>query len=194
MIDRKTLSVQTNNRGVTLIELIVTMAITGIVLIIVTMIIAEGSRSYKYGQQEVNLQMQVQAVVNQFEDIIIEAYWMEEKEISSDVTVYFIYTTQGDRAVIFDKSQQMLFYLDGIISTQINNLEILTYTKAANLMASNIKELSMEADSSTLLMNQGIQMKITFENNGAEYSVEKIISFRNEAAPTPTIAPIPPAG
>jgi prepilin-type N-terminal cleavage/methylation domain-containing protein len=193
------LSIQQNNKGVTLVELIVTMAVSSIVIGMVVLIISSGSRSYRMGQQEVDLQMQAQTVINQLEDVVIEAYWLEKKsnimidgtpDIAIDVTAYIIYSSEGISAVLFDRTLQMLYYVDGLVPSQIATLSTASYTKAANLMASYVTEFTMETDFSTLLTDQKTVLQIKLKNNASQYAIDKTIAFRNHAAPTPA----PPVG
>lgn len=60
------------NRGFTLIEMIVTIAIMSIVLAGVTAIMVSGSKSFGKGNADAGMQSQAQLVVNQIEDMIID--------------------------------------------------------------------------------------------------------------------------
>ncbi|MGB4659534.1 MAG: prepilin-type N-terminal cleavage/methylation domain-containing protein, partial [Mobilitalea sp.] len=98
MKNKKYFPIVKDNRGLTLIELIIAMAISSIVIGMVIVIISAGSRNFNIAQNEVDIQMEAQTVVNQIEDTIIEASWIEEKSISADVKAYIIYTSQGNSA------------------------------------------------------------------------------------------------
>ncbi|MGB4660781.1 MAG: hypothetical protein WBI07_16540, partial [Mobilitalea sp.] len=85
----------------------------------------------------------------------------------------------------YNQTQQMVYYVDGLTAPLISTLSISSYTKADNLMASDVTAFSMDTDSVTLIKNQEIQMKITFANSSSEFTVDRTIAFRNQAAPTP---------
>lgn len=198
MENKKALLRKLNNKGTTLIELLVSMAISSIVIGMIIMMISAGSRSYNIAQDEVNIQTQSQTTANQIEDILIEANWMERKtdikkagtsDIASDVTAYIIYSSEGNSAIIFDRTQQLLFYMEGVSVSQINNMATDSYTKAINLMATNITEFTLEADSSTLKESQKTELHIMLKNKTSELTVDKTIAFRNHATPTPTPTP-----
>jgi prepilin-type N-terminal cleavage/methylation domain-containing protein len=189
------LSIRLNNKGVTLVELIVAMAVSSIVIGMVVLIISSGSRSFRMGQQEVDLQMQAQTVINQIEDVVIEAYWLEKKsnitiegtsDVASDVTGYIIYSNEGISAVVFDRTLQLLYFVDGLTASQITTLSTASYTKANNFMASHVTDFMMGTDSSTMLTDQKTLLHITLKNNASQYTIDKTIAFRNHAAPTPT--------
>jgi len=195
MKDRKYFPIVQDNRGLTLIELIIAMAISSIVIGMVILIIAAGSRNFNIAQNEVDIQMEAQTVVNQMEDTIIEAYWIEQKSISVDVAAYIIYAGQenSNSAIFYDKSQQMLYFVDGLSTLQIRDLSLSSYTKASNLMASDVTAFSLNTDSSALVANQETQLQITLANSSSKFTVDRTIAFRNQAAPAlvPTPTPVP---
>ena len=193
MKNGKRFTILQNNKGITLIELIIAMAVTTIVIGMTVMIISAGSHNYRLAQNEINLQSQSQASVNQIEDLVIEASWLEKKtnvlnagttDVSSEVTAYIIYSGSGISALVYDRTRQMLFYLDGLSVTQVSSLTTASYTKEANLMASYVSEFTIDSDSSNLLTNQETRVQITFQKDTSELKVDKTIAFRNHAAPT----------
>ena len=60
------------NKGFTLVELLIAIAILSVVLITVTAVMLTGSRQFTKGSADVNMQNQAQLVVNQIEDMIID--------------------------------------------------------------------------------------------------------------------------
>lgn len=61
-----------SNKGFTLIELLITIAILSVVLTTVTSVILTGSKQFKKGSADADMQRQAQLVVNQIEDMVID--------------------------------------------------------------------------------------------------------------------------
>jgi prepilin-type N-terminal cleavage/methylation domain-containing protein len=64
---------KTDNRGLTLIEVIVTLLIASLVLLAVTGLLAVSTRAYHNSSIETSLQMEAQVALNQIDDLIIKA-------------------------------------------------------------------------------------------------------------------------
>lgn len=65
--------VKTDNRGLTLIEVIVTLLIASLVLLAVTGLLTVSTRAYHNSSIETSLQMEAQVALNQIDDLIIKA-------------------------------------------------------------------------------------------------------------------------
>lgn len=65
--------VKTDNRGLTLIEVIVTLLIGSLVLLAVTGLLTVSTRAYHNSSIETSLQMEAQVALNQIDDLIIKA-------------------------------------------------------------------------------------------------------------------------
>lgn len=63
---------KTNNRGITLVELIIALAISAIVIGAVILLMSAGSRGYQSQEREVSLQIEAQSVINQIKNLVIE--------------------------------------------------------------------------------------------------------------------------
>ena len=63
-----------NNKGYTLVELLVAMVIFVIMLMEVYSVMANSSTIYRKGGYEVQLQSESQQVIQQIEDIMVEKY------------------------------------------------------------------------------------------------------------------------
>jgi len=62
-----------NDKGITLFEIVVSMAILGILSVSVVMFISVSSRNYRKTSTDVNLQYESQLAVNQIKDMVIDS-------------------------------------------------------------------------------------------------------------------------
>lgn len=77
-----------NNRGLTLVELLVAIAIFGIISIAIFGFMITGSQSYKSTSTDVNIQYEAQLTMNQLQDLIIDSSKVEILEGSTGAKVY----------------------------------------------------------------------------------------------------------
>lgn len=81
-----------NNKGFTLIEMLVAFAVLGIIMVILTIIIQTGSTTYSTLSSDINLQYESQITMNQLENYII------------DCNAYAAVNAAGDRLYIINKN------------------------------------------------------------------------------------------
>ncbi len=169
-----------NNKGYTLVELLISMAITAIVVSIVISFLASNSKSYTYAVENVNLQMESQTVMNQLYDIIIESNWIELIDVDSNVKALIIYNTVDIDVVFLSKSEEELYLVENQTASDISNLTTIAYTKEENLMATSVIDLKiLPIDQVSLITEKQICLVIDFENSTEKYTVERNVKFRN---------------
>ncbi|MHB8131257.1 MAG: PilW family protein [Mobilitalea sp.] len=170
-----------NNKGFTLVDLIVSMAISGVVLTIIISFLVINAQSYSNAGDDINLQMESQTVMNQLYDIIIESNWTETVEVNSYVKALIIYNSIDIDVVFLNKQKNQLYLVDQLSTADVSNLSSIPYTEEENLMASNVSEITIFPEEEEKIMNnKGVQLVINFQNNSLAYSVERNIEFRNE--------------
>ena len=94
---------KSDQRGFTLIELIVTIMIMSIVMVAAAGFIITAANSYRVANIELELQTEAQAAMNQLNDILIEAKRYEFREVDGKTrltvvtpeTTYFIFGKFG---------------------------------------------------------------------------------------------------
>lgn len=96
-----------NNKGITLVEMLVALSITSIVMVAIFTFISVGTSNFNSSKKEVAVQTEAQTVMNQLSDLIIDA--------DRGVLVYGSYGTTYDKAlVIYNKDKiHMIFYHAG---------------------------------------------------------------------------------
>lgn len=176
-----------NNKGYSLVELLITIAIFGMVMIGIAMIMRTSSVSYVKGNSEVAMQTEVQIVANQLEELFVDAdgaidsgyissggemngtqYWKIPK---GDYNYYICFFT-ADNELLLQKRELNTGYL-------VNK-------SAWSLMAEYVTDFDVEGweqRQENVEPTDSCDNKITFElamdNNGYAYEVSRDVFFRN---------------
>lgn len=168
-----------NNKGYTLVELLITLAIFGIIMLGIAMIMRTTSISYLNGSSEVAMQTEVQIVANQLEELLVDA--------TTDFTG--VYTDASGRKccsvvsngyqhwIVYDEAEQELLY-DVVAAGNGYSEEDLS------LMAEYVSDFDitgweeLSASPSDECDNK-VTIEIAMNNNGYEYAVSREVFFRN---------------
>jgi len=165
------LHLRKNDKGMTLIELIISMAISAIILSLIIIIISSASRIFRRTNDEVNLQLEAQTTINQLSNLSMEASKIVhiDPPPSSFEEKYIITCVGKSYAVLFSKTEKKLYLMKGI-----NDSDVITktYTDAGNLMAEYV-------DIFTITGVKKVTINITFVLGDDTYSVSKKVNLRN---------------
>ena len=189
-----------NDKGVTLVELIIAIAVSTIVIAMVITFLTAGTKSYTSANDEVSLQMESQTVMNQLEDMIMGSYWTEIRTVEVvdaivNVKALIIYNEENIDVIYWDREAEKLYLVDEQTFDTIRNLSSISYTDEENLMAVYVKEIEIPTNEDDILAKKGLQLVITFENDSNINSIVRNITFRNGLkipsliTPTPTVLP-----
>ena len=77
-----------NNKGFTLIEVLVALAVSSVVITIVIAFISQGSRFYKTQSNTINLQNELQETSNVITDALQEATYLKIASYNNALSVY----------------------------------------------------------------------------------------------------------
>lgn len=158
------------NTGFTLLELIVSISIMTLVVGSIAYFMAYSSRNYRNTNEEINLQMESQTILNQLNDLIIEAY--NVKYSNNELTVY-----QKDVKYIitFDREDKELNFKKIIAGGAV--------TGNSQVFGRYVKTFSV-VDTGADDSNKTIKISFELEHNKNSYTVDdSIITLRNQIKP-----------
>lgn len=96
-----------DNKGVTLIELIVAFSISVIVIGGIVFLMRNSTRNYREVNAEVSLQVEAQKIINQLNDLILEAYNVKYQDKQLKIyhkdTIYIITFDQDNNILLHEK-------------------------------------------------------------------------------------------
>ncbi len=175
-----------NNKGYSLVELLITIAIFGMVMIGIAMIMRTSSVSYVKGNSEVAMQTEVQIVANQLEEMFVDA----------DNAIAKSYITSGELAgfpywkipkggynyyVCFDSVENELLF-----QKRASGGGVLVNRNAWSLMAEYVTgfdvsgwEQRQDDVEPTAACDNKITFELAMDNNGYAYEVSRDVFFRN---------------
>lgn len=184
-----------DNRGFTLIELVISMVIFSIVVISVFGFMLAGSRSYSTITNRLNLELDSQLAMNQMENYIMDCNTNLYFNTNTD-TLFLINKGSSDTTYdvhIFQFTDGNINYGFGEDDATLNSG---TYSSsapvAADLLAENVTEFSVSyfrADGTEITIADGPSaasavITMTLTRNSVAYSATKTIALRNK----PTIS------
>ena len=142
------------NKGFTLIELIVAMAVGSIVLLMVSIMLVRGTNIFRSENDEVNMRNDYQIVRNQLDQAIMEAtaISVEKRVVSGKVKEIIIYTGQIDpetRALVDNKTTER------VITYNVDDRSIYIsgsyehYKAEGNCICNMVENFDIELDKSS---------------------------------------------
>lgn len=187
------------NRGLSLVELLITIAILAIVIAAATSFMITGSRSFAKGNADSELQKEAELAVNQIEDMIIDVNGgmdltdddnrtelvMYHGEIKNDVAVY------TKESVAWDKSGDKITYGKWDVSYDESAG---SYTENSTeyedqLLTENVAAFEVDIDTTNETALDGtvrtyvrsVQIRVGYESSTGQvdYATSPIITLRN---------------
>lgn len=162
-----------DNNGLTLVELIISIAISSLVALSLLFIVSYGLKNYSKANEEALLQAEFQTVTNQLEKLIIEAY-----NVKFDVT--------NKKLKIYQENAIYEVYLVG------DELNFRQFNLVGDLVGSGffgryISEFEVKDDTKPDNKNNKIKISISFKKGSSnEITLDKkTIVLRNSIKATP---------
>lgn len=183
-----------DNKGFSIIELLITTVLFSTVALAVTFFITTGMKTCNVAQNYINLQMESQIIINQLSNFTIEG---NDVSFSGDGTnngTYHIYfvdkntkETKKEAIICFVANQKKLFYyeLDGALAPPIADIKdeiskaedvtkdvVITY---GELLGENVAFFEIKTDKKPY-----IEMKLNLEYEGNKYQTQESVTLRNK--------------
>ncbi len=173
------LKLRKDNNGITLIELIIAMAISGIVFSILILVINVALKGFDYTNDDVNLQIEAQTAMNQISTLAMEAYRIKGPDETSPDR-YLICGKDTDspcNAIVLDSVADKLYLVQ---SASEADAKIAPYKDESNLLAEYVDEIMINQESGS---SREVDIIIRFAagegENAATYSISRRVILRN---------------
>lgn len=163
-----------NDKGYTLVELLLSIAILGIIMAQVGRIMMSTTQLYLNGNMEVNLQTDAQQVIQMFEELAIDC----DKSISFDGTSTITITNKPTSTYLNNYEIKLIKdagkeYGDLWLVLKNTSNEI----KSTQLMANNVAAINLEKN--TFAENSRVVFTVKMQNDMYTYNSSKDIYLRN---------------
>lgn len=155
-----------NNKGYSLVELLLAIFILALVMAGVVSIMRATSVSYRNGNFEVNVQTEAQIVANQIEELLVDAD--TSVSYNSSNGIYTIVNHGVSHQLKYDSSESTIQYKSG--------------TGSWSLMAEYVEGFSIDGisyDSSEVACDNKVTVNVTMNNEGYKYTAVKDVYYRN---------------
>ena len=210
---------QFNNKGFTLVELLIAGAIAGIAILSITAFMVVGARAFSSTSAEVNLQQESQLVFNQMQDLIIDttlglayAYVpngdsitshgievIDDSSVPSDVQYkkLYIYNENMMYVIVWDRVDSKILYEEHNISTDADGNTVTSPSITNALMGEYCTGFSV--DLNRVKDKNIVSLFLRFEKGSKSYESHYNITMRNKVTvnePLEIVNPTPvtPAG
>lgn len=172
--NRKALS-KLNNAGISLVEILVTIAILGVVGGIVIGFLQSGTKSYQNTDREVDMQYDAQVLLNQVGDYVINANsGLKQK----DNTVYIYNTNENTletEILSWDSQEQILYYEK---TEKVNETESPVVDKT--VLSKNVSQFSVDLAKADA--ERKVNAELTLQKDQKTYEATATWNLRNSVA------------
>lgn len=177
----KSLSKMKNNKGMSLVEVIISVAIVSIVLVTITSFMVTGTKLFGNSSNEIELQRNAQLVLNNIENRIVDAQLGANFEGGgTDFRVLTIYNETEREYIFWVKNDKKIYY-----DTSAQNVTKDSSTLSTNeVLAENITEFSVSLKKTQVGTSEAgspkADVKLAIEKSDRSIESSKIIAFRND--------------
>ncbi|MBD5445048.1 MAG: prepilin-type N-terminal cleavage/methylation domain-containing protein, partial [Lachnospiraceae bacterium] len=160
-----------DNRGLTLVELLITVTILALVIAGAATFMLAGSKSFAKGNADSNVQGEAELAVNQIEDLIIDVNGGVDFTDDTDASTLTMYHVEADssgvtvnkkRTVKWDKSDNNIYSGEWTVDKDGSGVYVETSTIYANqLLAENVTDFNVDlSDKYTETAKDGTDIEI----------------------------------
>lgn len=169
-----------NQKGFSLIELIVAIAILTIVGAAIVGFCMSGTSSYKTVSTEVDLQYEAQLAINQLSDLLIDANCGVGFDASTSTLL--VYNDSVAYTIAWTASDQKLTLNKYNVTATSVTLE------SSNLMAEYVTAFSAVIPTEDKNSHQMVDLTIKFEKDDKNYLASKNVTLRNKVSTYASLA------
>lgn len=164
-----------NNKGYTLVELLVAMAIFAIIMAEIGTMMNHSSKLYLNGTYEVDLQTEAQQIVQQMEELLIDA------SVSVNVTPNASGLSVNNIEIVNYDSSYRIVYVQPDPSVSYGNIYLTStgpYTADNQLMGEYVESISLNM--AEYASASKITLEVLLRNDKYTYATSKDIYLRND--------------
>ncbi|MBH1939789.1 prepilin-type N-terminal cleavage/methylation domain-containing protein [Mobilitalea sibirica] len=160
-----------NNKGTSLIELIIAMAIAAIVLSLIMFFIKGSTQTFRRTSDEVNLQLEAQTTINQLSNIAMEAKSFTPISLTEERFI-FRYNDNEYYSIIFNNGERRIYLVQ---TTTRSDAETIAPNMQEHFMAEYVESLTMVSSINGKMITINLQLSLGNE----EHVISKKVKLRN---------------
>ncbi|NLV86569.1 MAG: type II secretion system protein [Clostridiales bacterium] len=166
-----------NNKGLTLVELLVSITIAGVLIVAAFSFMVSSSNIFKNLDIRKNLHMDSQLAANLIESYVIDC---NENIYFSGDSLFVINHESGEYiAHVFEGSGNSLNYAMSSAKKKPDGSYSCSY-KAEDFICGNLENFSVEIFPLDFDKVSFVELKISLEKNGVKQDIKKTIALRNK--------------
>lgn len=159
-----------DNKGITLVELMVSISISVLVTASIAYLISYSSRNYKNASEEVSLQTEAQTIINQLSDLI-----MESNNVKYNSNILTINQAEDTYLIKFDNALHQLLFE----KVPVGNSPTGTY-----MIFGRYVEDFQVVDTGASNTNNKIVVSLSLKSDSKTYSIQdNVVTIRNQIRP-----------
>ena len=166
-----------NNKGLSLVELIIAFALLALVGVGAAGLMATGSNLFASSTREVDLQTEAQSVINHLNNFIIDAERGITFTEGTDENVLEVYNVDVVHVVTWNKADKALYYHDRTV-TYSGSTPTVGTDSTKELLASNVDNFKVDVSKVATEQNVVVDIKLVYGDR--TYTASQDFSLRND--------------
>ena len=198
---RKKCKQNTDNRGFTLVELIIVLGISGILMASISFFMLIGSKSYEITKTQTDMQSEAHIIMNQLKEHILECNNVEDyNSVTNQFALYSVSEIVGapESSEQSQIDRKEIFWLDTaakkLYVRELTGSEIISVTepfpvneRPKYLLAEYVKEIQVRKQAGN---SEVIEIMVVLETRENTYRLSDSIKLRNRVILKPGEVPI----
>ena len=198
----KKVIVENNNKGLTLLEMIISVAIMSIVMVTVTSFMVTGTKMFGASNNEIQLQEEVQLALSNVENRIIDAKMGIRCDDDGTQVILTVFndktSTEPKEYIVWNRNDRKIYYASSeadvtlttfptneVLASNVENFEVAL--KSGTLGATVTPDPSVTVQPSVTAQptesasksNPKVEITIEVQEKGRKHASQKIVTFRN---------------